>query len=79
MGEPRFSAESARNYPGDFTSLDVSDLIHSLACAEEACEELRGKLQRVRDWMKFQANSDGGIVAEIDGVLASRQFRGEPF
>ncbi len=29
----------------------------------------RAELQRVRDWLKFAANSEGGIVAEIDEVL----------
>lgn len=33
-------------------------------------EPVRLKLQRVRDWLKYAANSDGGIVAEIDHVLA---------
>lgn len=30
---------------------------------------LRRKLEAVRDWLKFQANSDGGIVAAIDYSL----------
>ncbi len=29
------------------------------------------KLQRVRDWLKSAANSEGGIVAEIDEALDS--------
>ena len=29
----------------------------------------QGKLHRVRDWLKFAANSPGGIVAEIDSML----------
>ena len=37
--------------------------------AEAEVERLRGKLQRVRDWLVFAANSDGGIVAEIDAAL----------
>lgn len=35
----------------------------------EEVERLRGKLQRVRDAIKFAANSDGGLVAEIDNTL----------
>ena len=30
---------------------------------------LRAMLQRTRDFLKFAANSDGGIVAEIDRAL----------
>lgn len=30
---------------------------------------LRLKLRRVRDWLKFAANSEGGVVAELDEVL----------
>jgi len=30
---------------------------------------IRDKLRRVRDQIKFMANSPGGIVAEIDDVL----------
>lgn len=40
---------------------------------EDACREadrLRAKLERVRDFLAFHANSDGGLVAEIDHVLA---------
>jgi hypothetical protein len=37
--------------------------------AESEVERLRGKLQRVRDAIKFAANSDGGLVAEIDDAL----------
>lgn len=33
------------------------------------------KLQRVRDWLKYQANSDGGIVAEIDAARPDRPVR----
>jgi septal ring factor EnvC (AmiA/AmiB activator) len=34
-------------------------------------DEARGKLRRVRDWLKFAANSEGGIVAEMDHTLAA--------
>ena len=34
---------------------------------------LRRKLQRVRDSLKFSANSEGGIVAEIDEVLRTSE------
>ena len=37
--------------------------------AEAEVERLRAKLQRVRDAIKFVANSDGGLVAEIDDSL----------
>ena len=33
-------------------------------------EELDGKLRRFRDWLKYEANSEGGIVAEIDALLS---------
>jgi len=32
---------------------------------------IRDKLRRVRDQIKFAANSPGGVVAEIDDVLRS--------
>lgn len=37
----------------------------------DAQRESLSKLQRVRDWLKHEANSPGGIVAEIDAVLAA--------
>ena len=30
---------------------------------------LRNKLRRIRDLLKFAANSEGGVVAEIDEVI----------
>lgn len=41
-----------------------------LAFRAEGVRELRGILQAVRDHIKYDANSDGGIVAQIDHVLA---------
>lgn len=35
----------------------------------------REKLQRIRDWLKFNANSAGGIVDEIDFILEDRPSR----
>ena len=55
---------------------DLYDARHSLAhcvpgrqAAEARVKELEAKLQRVRDWIKFAANSESGIVAEIDSAL----------
>ena len=31
--------------------------------------DAEAKLQRVRDWLKYAANSEGGIVAEIDAAI----------
>ena len=62
-------------------SKEVCERIEAIARVKEAVrdlkqcdiERLRGKLQRVRDWLKFQANADAGIVAEIDGVLLEKE------
>lgn len=59
------------------TQLETSASINvrlrtQLAAAEERCRELEQKLTRVRDALKFQANSEGGLVYEIDAALAAR-------
>lgn len=35
----------------------------------EEAHRLRTKLRRIRDRLKFAANSEGGMVAEIDEVI----------
>lgn len=47
--------------------------------AETLLLDATDKLQRVRDALKFQANSEGGLVAEVDSVLARvRAAGGKP-
>ena len=41
----------------------------------DEAERLRARLQRVRDWLKYAANSPGGVVAEIDMELAAKVER----
>lgn len=41
----------------------------TLRLAADEIERLEAKLRRVRDWIKFAANSENGIVAEIDETL----------
>lgn len=45
-------------------------IVGELETARREVERLRAKLQTVRDWIKFAANSPGGLVADIDEVLA---------
>ena len=46
-----------------------------IGCAAIVLENryLRDKLQRVRDWLRHAANSEGGIAQEIDELLAATQ------
>ena len=43
-------------------------LLAKLAEAEARYKRVDLKLRRVRDWIKFSANSESGIVAEIDAA-----------
>jgi len=49
------------------------DMAAELAALRAEVAFLRAKLQRVRDWLKYAANSEGGIVADIDDVLEGRK------
>ena len=40
--------------------------------AAEEIDELRRRISRVREWLKHHANSDTGIVAELDGTGGPR-------
>jgi len=59
---------------------DCGEQVHVSAGGHDTCwhcvekmradaERLRAKLARVADWLRFAANSEGGIAAEIDEVL----------
>ena len=39
-------------------------------------KQLRDKLQRLRDWLKFAANSESGVVDEIDKLLEASKAAG---
>lgn len=41
-----------------------------LAEKDKRIAELEAKLGRVRDWIKFAANSEGGIISELEAKLA---------
>lgn len=45
------------------------ELVAEMERLREKCQHLAAELQRVRDWLKCAANSEGGIVAEIEWVL----------
>lgn len=47
-----------------------------IADLEATTDRLQGKLRRSRDYLKFAANSHGGIVAEIDDVLKTAEAEG---
>jgi hypothetical protein len=64
--EARAEVERLRAYVG--SEMTRSDF-RTAADMRAEVERLRGKLQRVRDAIKFAANSDGGLVAEIDDAL----------
>ena len=76
--EARAELRRLTDMAGDWIETDPS--LRSSACIEIALdhakeldaevERLRAKLQRVRDAIKFMANLDSGLVAEIDGVLS---------
>jgi len=55
---------------------DHRDKVVGLPCRECEIERLQGKLRRTRDYLKFAANSPGGIVAEIDDVLKTAEAKG---
>jgi hypothetical protein len=40
-------------------------------------ERLQAKLSRVRDWIKFAANAEGGIAAEIDDAAEAKEMSDE--
>src|SRR5688572_8683205 len=44
-------------------------LVNRAEAAEKLLAEATDKLQRIRDALKYQANSEGGLVAEVDDVL----------
>lgn len=48
---------------------DVIELMRKIAEKDKEIERLQAKLRRVRDWIKSAANSENGIVAEIDDTL----------
>ena len=49
---------------------EIRDLNERAEAAERLLAETTDKLQRTRDALKHQANSEGGLVAEVDMVLA---------
>jgi len=51
--------------------LNARDAAHAAALAEKDAEivRLRAKLARVLDWLRYAANSPGGIAAEIKSTL----------
>ena len=52
--------------------LAVRDVVARLAARVAELEarekKLREKILRVRDWLKYEANADGGICSEIDAA-----------
>lgn len=52
---------------------EINRLREELAAAQSGTKYLRSKLQRVRDSLKFAANSPGGLVAEIDAALKEKR------
>lgn len=65
-----FAAWAARQKGKMCNAAQLSDstLKHIAQLEGENCE-LRAKLQRVLDWLRFAANSEGGIAQEIDLLL----------
>lgn len=45
----------------------------AIAEKDTQIERLRAKLIRVRDWIKFAANSERGIVAEMDDAIEPQE------
>lgn len=60
---------------GWYWHLVVPGRVYAPSPALAELREAMDKLQRVRDWLKHAANSDGGIVAEIDALLEARDDR----
>lgn len=52
---------------------DTQTLTRALLASLEREARLEAKLRRCRDALKFQANSEGGLVAEIDAALAREE------
>jgi hypothetical protein len=54
---------------GDTYACEIGGEYVCAACVLAERDRMRAKLSRVADWIRFAANSDGGIAAEIDGVI----------
>jgi hypothetical protein len=50
---------------------DADAHVRRLAAERAHADRLRAKLQRVRDDLKFAANSPGGLLAEVEDLLAA--------
>lgn len=69
IGTERFDAET------------VAAARAELSALRRERDEMAAKLRRVRDWIKYAANSEGGIVEEIDSLLdtaAREAMEGKP-
>lgn len=63
MGKPRFSAESAREH-SLWSSTDISDLVHSLACAE-------AEIDRLNTWDGLMSLLDKYYPADVLGAYVA--------
>ena len=54
----------------DEPSRTIATLRARVAEPEAESERLRSKLQRAVDWLRYAANNDSGIAAEIGGALS---------
>ena len=55
----------------------TAELLRRAAAEIERLQVIRAKLQRVRDWLKSAANSEGDMVDEIDNVLEAAETTGD--
>lgn len=52
-----------------YESKRIIELQNQITMLIQEKHYLFNKLQRVRDWLNYAANSEGGIVAEIDNLI----------
>ncbi len=62
-------SRNGRRVSGSVIVAIIHDLELQLDAARKDDAVLRRKFQRVRDWIKYAANSPGGICAELGGLI----------